>query len=119
MSFTATHVVPASGLPTWPSPDSSAAGGPERPRLAAGTPVDVMEQRADGWAQVRCENGWTAWVDGRLVFNDESLRDVAAELSRWFDVDIRVVGGPLAKLERPRCVLNPEHRLAADAVRGS
>ena len=27
-----------------------------------------------------------------------------------------IVGGPLAKLERPRCVLNPEHGLAGDAV---
>jgi ferric-dicitrate binding protein FerR (iron transport regulator) len=38
-----------------------------------------------------------AWVDGRLVFDDERLTNVATELSRWFDVDIRVSSGALAQ----------------------
>lgn len=37
-----------------------------------------------------------AWIDGRLVFDDASLREVAAEVSRWFDVDVRLGEGPLA-----------------------
>lgn len=31
-----------------------------------------------------------AWIDGRLVFGDTPLRDVAAELGRWYDVDVRL-----------------------------
>src|SRR4051812_9981381 len=42
----------ASVLPTWLDP-----------RLE----VCVTEQRADGWAHVLCSNGWTTWVDGRLL----------------------------------------------------
>lgn len=40
-----------------------------------------------------------AWVDGRLVFDDEPLSDVVAELSRWFDVEIHV---PAESLTRRR-----------------
>jgi hypothetical protein len=29
--------------------------------------VEVLERRADGWAQIRCSNGWSAWADGRLL----------------------------------------------------
>src|SRR3954449_3545016 len=64
MSFAATHVVPASGLPTWPSPDPSASQGPQ---LDGGLDVQLLEVRPDGWAQVACSNGWTAWVDGRAL----------------------------------------------------
>jgi len=38
-----------------------------------------------------------AWIDGRLVFDDEPLASVAAELSRWFDVDIHIAGSALGK----------------------
>ena len=31
-----------------------------------------------------------AWTAGRLAFDDRAFSDVAAELSRWFDVDIRI-----------------------------
>jgi transmembrane sensor len=31
-----------------------------------------------------------AWIDGRLAFSAEPLSGVAAELSRWFNVDVRV-----------------------------
>jgi hypothetical protein len=57
------HTVPDSGLPTWPRPDPSAAQGP---RLDPRLEVDVLKRQGE-WAQVRCDNGWTAWVDGRLL----------------------------------------------------
>jgi hypothetical protein len=59
----ATHVVPTTGLSTWHEPDPAAPPGDA---LAAGTEVDVVERRGD-WAQVRCTNGFTAWVDGRVL----------------------------------------------------
>lgn len=39
----------------------------------------------------------TAWIDGRLAFDDEPLVDVAADLERWFDVEIRIPDESLAK----------------------
>jgi transmembrane sensor len=33
---------------------------------------------------------WTAWTTGRLVFTDASAAMVAAELQRWYDVEVRV-----------------------------
>jgi hypothetical protein len=64
MAFAATHVVPAPGLSTWPAPDPTVAPGP---RLAAGLSVQVLETTPQGWAHVACANGWTAWVDARLL----------------------------------------------------
>ncbi len=39
----------------------------------------------------------TAWIDGRLAFDDEPLAGVASELERWFDVEIRIPDESLAK----------------------
>jgi hypothetical protein len=58
-----THVAPPGGLVTWPAPDPSSP--PSEP-IAEGVPVQVIERQGD-WAQVQCDNGWTAWVDGRLL----------------------------------------------------
>jgi len=33
---------------------------------------------------------YAQWTDGRLVFQNAPLTDVARELSRWFDADVRV-----------------------------
>jgi transmembrane sensor len=67
----------------------------------SGGASDSVELRAGDVAFVRA-NGRTAkvagtsaqtlaaWVDGRLVFDDVPLSTVAAELGRWFDVQIRI-----------------------------
>ena len=66
MAFTPTHSVPrtAGGIATWPAPDPTAAEGP---RLDAGLSVAVVTAQSDGWTQIECDNGWRAWVDGRLL----------------------------------------------------
>ncbi|MFM9370412.1 hypothetical protein [Streptomyces sp. Da 82-17] len=60
--FLPTHVVPPDGLPTWSSPDATRPTAPLDPLL----PVQVVERRGD-WACALCSNGWSAWVDGRLL----------------------------------------------------
>ena len=42
--------------------------------------------------------GYTAWMQGRLVFRDTPLVDVVAELRRWYDVDVRIENPALAHL---------------------
>lgn len=59
--WSATHRVPAAGLPAWREPD---AGRDAVATLEGGLVVELVEQRADRWAQIVCENGWSAWVDG-------------------------------------------------------
>lgn len=61
--FRPTHTVPLGGLPTWPVPDANA---PANGALDPGLPVRVVG-RAGDWAQVHCENGWEAWVNGRSL----------------------------------------------------
>lgn len=39
-----------------------------------------------------------AWVDGKLLFRDTPLRDVAAQVARWYDVDIDLSGAGLERL---------------------
>ncbi|WP_035840681.1 hypothetical protein [Kitasatospora azatica] len=60
--FEPTHVVPPGGLPTWSAPEP----GKFAARLDPLLPVQLTEIRGD-WAQVVCANGWTTWLDGRLL----------------------------------------------------
>ncbi|NXY98041.1 hypothetical protein HYE82_27445, partial [Streptomyces sp. BR123] len=60
--FRPTHVVPRDGLPAWETPDVS------RPTasLDAFLPVQLLSRRGE-WGEILCANGWSAWVDGRLL----------------------------------------------------
>ncbi|MFI1279909.1 hypothetical protein ACH4U5_03975 [Streptomyces sp. NPDC020858] len=60
--FRPTHIVPAEGLPAWESPDVSHPTVP----LDAFLPVQLLSRRGD-WGEILCANGWSAWVDGRLL----------------------------------------------------
>ncbi|MFC1438912.1 hypothetical protein ABUW04_11630 [Streptacidiphilus sp. N1-10] len=62
LEFRPTHVAPPDGLATWTRPDFSEPSV----RLDALLPVQVADRLGD-WARVVCSNGWTAWVDGRLL----------------------------------------------------
>jgi hypothetical protein len=58
-----THSVPPQGLRAWQAPDPS---GPVVANLAPGLPIQVSEVRG-AWARVICSNGWTGWIDGRII----------------------------------------------------
>ena len=60
--FRPTHVVPREGLPAWEAPDPSLPTDP----LDAFLPVQLVDRVGD-WGQIVCSNGWSAWVDGRLL----------------------------------------------------
>ncbi|MER6313173.1 hypothetical protein ABT237_05325 [Streptomyces sp. NPDC001581] len=60
--FRPTHIVPQEGLPAWESPDVSLPTVP----LDGFLPVQLLSRRGD-WGEVLCANGWSAWVDGRLL----------------------------------------------------
>ncbi|WP_338900013.1 hypothetical protein WBG99_33830 [Streptomyces sp. TG1A-60] len=61
-AFLPTHVVPPGGLPAWEAPDPSRPTVP----LDALLPVQLLDRQGD-WGRVLCANGWSAWVDGRLL----------------------------------------------------
>lgn len=58
-----THVVPIGGVQVWTAPDPSL---PPVTQLAPGAEVRLVERRAD-WAHVDASNGWSGWVDARLL----------------------------------------------------
>ncbi|MET9322348.1 hypothetical protein ABZX75_19485 [Streptomyces sp. NPDC003038] len=60
--FRPTHVVPQEGLPAWEAPDVSRPTVP----LDAFLPVQLLSRLGE-WGEVLCANGWSAWVDGRLL----------------------------------------------------
>jgi hypothetical protein len=62
-AFVPTHVTPASGMDSWPRPDARAPLGP---RIGEQLEVELLDESGD-WAKIACSNGWTAWVDGRLL----------------------------------------------------
>ncbi|MFG3496641.1 hypothetical protein [Streptomyces sp. NPDC047886] len=60
--FRPSHVVPRDGLAAWDTPDPSRPTTPLDPFL----PVQLVDRLGD-WGRVVCSNGWSAWVDGRLL----------------------------------------------------
>ncbi|OEJ97563.1 SH3 domain-containing protein [Streptomyces thermolilacinus] len=60
--FRPSHVVPRHGMPAWDTPGTARPTVPLDPFL----PVQLLERMGD-WARVLCSNGWSAWVDGRLL----------------------------------------------------
>ncbi|XIE77397.1 hypothetical protein AB6O49_02105 [Streptomyces sp. SBR177] len=60
--FRPTHVVPGDGLPAWEAPDPAVP----TQSLDAFLPVRLTARVGD-WGQVLCSNGWSAWVDARLL----------------------------------------------------
>ncbi|WP_006350790.1 hypothetical protein [Streptomyces sp. SID5473] len=60
--FTPTHVVPPGGLAAWETPGTSRPAASLDPLL----PVLLADRRGD-WGRIVCANGWSAWVDGRLL----------------------------------------------------
>jgi hypothetical protein len=63
-SFGPTHVVPMTGLPAFTQPDASST---QSGTVGPGTPLVVAEWTPTGWARVVAANGWSGWVDGRLL----------------------------------------------------
>ena len=57
-----THVTPPGGLTAWDRPDAAAAPVP----VDAGVEVELVQTWGD-WAEIRAANGWTGWVDHRLL----------------------------------------------------
>ncbi|ARF59822.1 hypothetical protein B1H19_31665 [Streptomyces gilvosporeus] len=51
-------------MAAWSAPDAARPTVPLDPLL----PVQVVDRRGD-WALALCSNGWSAWVDGRLLLS--------------------------------------------------
>lgn len=62
-AFAPTHTVPPQGLQAWAAPDPN---GAVVATLGGGLPIQVTEVRG-AWANIVCSNGWTGWVDGRII----------------------------------------------------
>ncbi|MCB5166733.1 hypothetical protein LG634_18040 [Streptomyces bambusae] len=104
--FRPTHVVPQEGLPAWEGPDVSR---PTQP-LDAFLPVELLARRG-AWAQILCANGWSAWVDGRLLVAVPGRPPAAGEpLSRAED--------PAPLLARAAELLDRYRAAAADLAAG-
>lgn len=62
-AFAPTHTVPPQGMQAWAAPDPA---GAVVATLGGGLPIQVTEVRG-AWANIVCSNGWTGWVDGRII----------------------------------------------------
>lgn len=58
-----THLAPEQGMPAWAVPDTSHA---PVARIDPGVELQLLERRGN-WAHVVRNNGWDAWVDGRVL----------------------------------------------------
>lgn len=74
-------------------------GAPEDARGLMLRPGQVARVAADGELRLEADasiDAMLAWTDGRLVFEDTPLEDVAIELGRWYDVEVRLADATLA-----------------------
>ena len=79
--------------------------------LAASGLAEIDERGIRTQAGVRVE-GYVAWMDGELVFDDATLDEVAEEISRWYDVDVHVDDPMIAS----RRLTGAFRRQAVDAI---
>ncbi|MET7583145.1 hypothetical protein ACFCXC_05140 [Streptomyces microflavus] len=104
--FRPTHVIPPDGLPAWEAPDAARPTDP----LDALLPVQLVDRQGD-WAYVACSNGWSAWVDGRLLVSVPQAPPAAGQpLARTAD--------PRPLLARAEEALNRYRRAAQDLAEG-
>lgn len=104
--FRPTHVIPPDGLPAWEAPDAARPTDP----LDALLPVQLVDRQGD-WAYVACSNGWSAWVDGRLLVSVPQAPPAAGRpLARTAD--------PRPLLARAEEALNQYRRAAQDLAEG-
>jgi transmembrane sensor len=59
---------------------------------------------------------FTAWIGGTLTFDDDAFADVARELGRWFDVDIRLADPGLGSRHVTAVYNNPSLSSVLDAL---
>ncbi|MFJ8696293.1 SH3 domain-containing protein [Streptomyces roseolilacinus] len=104
--FRPTHVVPRHGMPAWETPGTARPTVPLDPFL----PVQLLERMGD-WARVLCSNGWSAWVDGRLLVSvPEDPPAAARDMARAAD--------PRPLLARAEASLGRYRRAAEDLAAG-
>lgn len=105
--FRPTHIVPQDGLPAWETPDVSRPTVP----LDAFLPVQLLSRRGD-WGEVLCANGWSAWVDGRLLVSVPQPPPTAGGQPPGRTED------PRPQLERGAQVVERYRRAVADLTAG-
>ncbi|MEP6690467.1 MAG: FecR domain-containing protein [Gemmatimonadaceae bacterium] len=62
---------------------------------------------------------YSAWLDGRLAFDNQPLSAVAAELGRWFVVDVRFASPALARRRISAVYSQPDLTAVLDAIAAS
>ncbi|MCQ0021562.1 hypothetical protein M4914_00265, partial [Streptomyces somaliensis DSM 40738] len=93
-------------MPAWETPGTARPTVPLDPFL----PVRLLERTGD-WARVLCSNGWSAWVDGRLLVSvPEDPPAAGRETARAAD--------PRPLLERAEASLARYRRAAEDLAAG-
>src|SRR5438045_3330954 len=90
-TFSPTYLVPDTGLVSFARAGAKEPG----PKLDPGLEVTIVEWQGD-WARIVCSNGWTAWVNGRLLVPVAAPTAVLGEPGR--DGFAPVIGGDLASL---------------------
>jgi transmembrane sensor len=59
---------------------------------------------------------YTGWIGGTLAFDDDTFSDIARELGRWFDVDIRLADSSLGSRRVSAIYNNPSLSSVLDAL---
>ncbi|OKK17497.1 hypothetical protein AMK16_22015 [Streptomyces sp. CB00455] len=105
--FRPTHVVPQEGLAAWEAPDVSRPTASLDPLL----PVQLLSRRGE-WGEIMCANGWSAWVDGRLLVAVPQPPPTAGGRAPGHSED------PRPQLERSAGALERYRRAVADLAAG-
>lgn len=118
-SDSAVRVAVASGVVSLASATSPDAGETARIVLRANEVGEFDKNGRPQMVPAADVSGDTAWVGGRLVFENEPLGRVAVELSRWFGVNIHVSSPALARRRVSGIYAQPTLSHVLDALAAS
>lgn len=76
--------------------------GDGRARVSTGVPLDR----------------YFGWTEGRLVFHDTPLREVAKQLARWYDVDVRIADAGLGNRRLTASFIEPPVNEVLERIAG-
>lgn len=80
-----TELILEEGKVLFQSPDAGAAVEVEPGQRLVEKNGRIEQQEVETWK-------YTAWKEGKLVFRNDSMEEIASRISRWYNVDVEIRG---------------------------
>lgn len=87
-----TELILEEGKVLFQSPDAGAAVEVEPGQRLIEKNGRIEQQEVETWK-------YTAWKEGKLVFRNDSMKELASRISRWYNVNVEIRGGGMEEYQ--------------------